>query len=132
MKVFTAYVIELFHGLLLGIGIIYLKDSDSRKSVSCAVHRAFSVYADAAILLTFSVQFASVVTLIKKDFGISAQGLGGLTVKVTWAAALLTMLPMLLVCSSGANLDRKELRLGIICISWVLFLYTFISRMISD
>ena len=125
-------MMELFFGLLLSIGIIYLKRSDSTKSVSCAVHRAFGVYADAAILLTFSVQLASMIILIKKDFGISARDFGGLNVEVTWAAALLTMLPMLLVCSSGADLDRKELRLSVICISWILFLYTFISRMISD
>ena len=123
---------ELFLGVLLGIGVIYLKRDDSKKSVSGAVHRAFGVYADAAALLTFSVQLASVVILIKKDFGISAQDFGGLTVEVTWAAALLTMLPMLLVCSCGAKLDRPEVRLSIICISWVLFLYTFMSRMISD
>jgi hypothetical protein len=123
---------ELFLGVLLGIGIIYLKHSDSKKSVSCAVHRAFGVFTDAAILLTFSVQLASVVILIKKDFGISAKDFGGLTVEVTWAAALLTMLPMLLVCSCGAKLDRPEVRLSIICISWILFLYTFMSRMISD
>ena len=123
---------ELFFGVLLGIGIIHLKRSDSKKSVSCAVHRAFGVFADAAILFTFSVQLASVVILIKKDFGISAKDFGGLTVEVTWAAALLTMLPMLLVCSCGAKLDRPEVRLSIICISWVLFLYTFMSRMISD
>jgi hypothetical protein len=123
---------ELFLGVLLGIGVIYLKRDDSKKSVSGAVHRAFGVYADAAALLTFSVQLASVVILIKKDFGISAQDFGGLTVEVTWAAALLTMLPMLLVCSCGAKLDRPEVRLSITCISWALFLYTFMSRMISD
>src|SRR6266480_4808809 len=85
---------ELVLGVVLGIGIIYLKPSDSKKSASCAVHRAFGVFADAALLLTFSVQLASVVILIKKDFGISAKDFGGLTVEVTWAAALLTMLPM--------------------------------------
>jgi hypothetical protein len=131
VKAITAYIMEVFLGLLLGIGIIYMKHSDEKKSVSCAVHHAFGVYADAAILLTFSVQLASVVILIKKDFGISANDFGGLTIEVTWAAALLTMLPMLLVCSSGADLDRKELRLSLICISWIFFLYTFISRMIS-
>ena len=130
-QVIIGYILELFFGLLLGIGVIYLNKVDSRKSFSCAVHRAFLVYADAAILLTFSVQLASIIILIKKDFGISAKDLGGLTVEVTWAAALLTMLPMLLVCSDGADLDRKELRLSIICISWIMFLYTFASRTIS-
>lgn len=132
VKVITAYFMELALGLLLGLGIIILEQRDSKRGFSCAVNRAFGVYADAAALLTFSVQFASVVILIKKDFGISAKDFGGLTVEVTWAAALLTMVSMLLVCSSGADLDRKELRLSVICISWILFLYTFISRMISD
>jgi hypothetical protein len=126
---------ELFLDVLLGIGIVYLTRDGSKKKVSNAVHRAFGVYANAATLVTFSVQLASVVILVKKDFGISAQDFGGLTVEVTWAAALLTMLtmlPMLLVCSCGAKLDRPEIRLSIICISWVLFLYTFLSRMISN
>ena len=39
---------------------------------------------------------------------------------------------MLLVYRSGADSDRKELRLSAIWISWILFLYTFISRMTSN
>jgi hypothetical protein len=132
VKVITAYFMELALGLLLGLGTIILEQRDSKRGFPCAVNRAFGVYADAATLLTFSVQFASAIILIKMDFGISAKDFGGLTVEVTWAAALVTMVSMLLVCSSGADLDRKEVRLSVICISWILFLYTFISRMISD
>jgi hypothetical protein len=132
VKVITAYFMELALGLLLGLGTIVLEQRDSKRGFPCAVNRAFGVYADAAALLTFSVRFASAIILIKMDFGISAKDFGGLTVEVTWAAALVTMVSMLLVCSSGADLDRKEVRLSVICISWILFLYTFISRMMSD
>jgi hypothetical protein len=102
--------------------------------------RSFDSYADAAVLLSFSIQLASLVILVKKDFGISAADFGSLTVEVTWAAALLTMLPMTILCyihkdvsgREGQLEDRRDLRMILACISWCMFFYTFVSRMVAN
>lgn len=117
-------------GIVLFTGVLLLQPS-SEKRLYRAIHRAFQTYADAAIVFTFSIQLASVVILAKKDFGISAQGLGGYTMEIAWSAALLTMLPATLLCFIHTGLRRQSLRLGTICVSWALFMYTFLSRMIA-
>jgi hypothetical protein len=80
------------------------------------------------------------VVLIRKGFGISAVDFGSFTMEVTWAAALLTMLPMTILCyihdepteEDKPEEDRRDLRLVLVSISWIMFLYTFISRMIAS
>jgi hypothetical protein len=92
----------------------------------------FKAYADAALFLAISIQIAAVVVLIRKDFGINANGLGGITVEITWTVSLLTMLPtVLLVSLSSIRLKRPHLRFFLVCICWALFMYVFISRMIA-
>lgn len=137
----VGYALELALGVMLSVAIVNCHhDSGSSSRLRRVVSHGYATYTDAAILLTFSIQLASLVTLIRKDFGISATDFGSLTVEVTWAAALLTMLPMNFLCYIHENvgkqgtksMDRRDLRLVIVCISWVMFLYTFISRMIAD
>ena len=64
-------------GLLLGLGAVSVEQRDLKKGSSCAVNCAFGIHADAAALLAFSAQLASVVILIKKELGIMARGFGG-------------------------------------------------------
>jgi hypothetical protein len=95
---------------------------------------------DAAILFAFSTQLASMVILIRKGFGISAVDFGSFTIEVTWVVALLTMLPMTILCyihdepteEEKLEEDRRDLRLVLVSISWIMFLYTLISRMIAS
>jgi len=56
--------------------------------------KTFKAYHDSAIFLTFSVQVASVVMLVKANFGISADGMGANTMEITWIVSLLTLLPL--------------------------------------
>jgi hypothetical protein len=74
------------------------------------------------------------VLIQHKDFGISANGLGGLTVQITWAVALLCMLPLLypMFILSYMDRERSNYRLFLFCGCWLLFFYTFISQMIGD
>ena len=102
------------------------------------VRQGYSSYADAAIILTFSVQVAAVVFLIKKSYGLGGLDFGNLTMEVTWAAALLTFLPIQLTylitpralepCSTE---DGETVSLFWISVSWVLFFFTFVTRMVS-
>ena len=106
------------------------------------------MFYDCAIYFAASIQIACVVVLVRKDYGISADGLGGLTVQITWAVALLSLLPLLypLVMlgifvseesekeleEAETSRSRHEFRFYLFSICWVLFLYTFVSRMIGD
>lgn len=74
-------------------------------------------YADAAVLLGFSVPLASLAILVRKGFGTGAANFGSLTMESTWAAALLTMLRLTFLCyvhkdfSEGVDEveDRRDL-----------------------
>jgi hypothetical protein len=107
-------------------------NGSTRRKYETTVIAGFKEYADAALFLAVSIQIAAVVVLVRKDFGINANGLGGITVEITWTVSLLTMLPMVLLISlSSIRLDRPHLRFFLVCICWALFMYTFISRMIA-
>lgn len=56
---------------------------------------ASKTFYDNAALFTFAIQLASIVTLTKVDFGISASGMGALTMKIVWLVSTLTLLPLL-------------------------------------
>lgn len=105
------------------------------------------VFFDCAVFFAISIQIAAIVVLARKDFGISASSLGGFTVEITWAVALLSILPLLcpLVFLRSCidetfpneirslTSDRRYiLRCFLFGICWVLFLYPFISRMIGS
>jgi hypothetical protein len=53
------------------------------------------VFYDNAICFAFAFQAASIVILARANFGISANGMGALTMKITWSISLLTLLPIL-------------------------------------
>jgi hypothetical protein len=92
------------------------------------------VFFDCAVFFAISIQISCVVVLVRKDFGISANGLGGLTVQITWAVALLCMLPLLypMFILGYTDRPRTNYRLFLFCGCWLLFLYIFISQMIGD
>jgi len=76
------------------------------------------------------------VVLVRKDFGISANNLGGLTTQITWTVALLTLLPTMycvfmpvLLKDVAEERKRSGLHFLLFFICWVLFLYTFFTRM---
>jgi hypothetical protein len=122
--------------------------------------KVFTAYHDSAVLLAFSIQIASVVMLVKVNFGISAESMGANTVEVTWIVSLLTLLPLsfgifvfrkrdeqkLLQIDDhttqmaskenkkkdkSAKVRRKDgLRFMLFVISWMISAYPFFSRMV--
>ncbi|CZR57808.1 uncharacterized protein PAC_07697 [Phialocephala subalpina] len=89
---------------------------------------------ECAIFFAASIQIACIIVLVRKDFGISANGLGGFTVQITWAVALLCMLPLLypMVVLTYIDSEKNNYRLFLFCGCWLLFFYTFISQMIGN
>jgi len=92
------------------------------------------VYFDCTVFFAISIQIACLIILVRRDFGISANGLGGFTVQITWAISLLCMLPLLypMFILRYTNKDRKNYRLFLFCGCWLFFFYNFMSQMIGD
>lgn len=48
-----------------------------------------------AVFFCFAIQTASIVTLTRADFGVSADGMGAFTLEIAWLVSSLTLLPLL-------------------------------------
>src|SRR5271167_4391025 len=95
------YLLEIFLGFSFALGLEFIPSTSSMESdlrwrkPKFVILRGCAVFFDCAIYFAASIQIACVVVLVRKDYGISADGLGGLTVQITWAVALLSLLPLL-------------------------------------
>ncbi|OCK84536.1 hypothetical protein K432DRAFT_320115 [Lepidopterella palustris CBS 459.81] len=100
----------------------------------------------AATLLAFSIQIASIVVLVRANFGISADAMGANTVEITWTVSLLTLLPLIYGVfipealreplnpsdqSQYGDTSKANLPFGLFVICYLPSLYPFLSRMIS-
>jgi len=65
------------------------------KLLNVLVATAARTFYDTAAFFTFAIQTACIVTLTRVDFGISASGMGALTMEIVWLVSSLTMLPLL-------------------------------------
>ena len=145
LQVITAYIMQLALGIAFCALLLFVR-VERHPIASRCLRSSFPVFVDAAMIFTFSVQLASLILMARKDFGISADNLGGYTMEITWTAALLTMLPATMVVFFKAENEQDErdsgekssrtkkhrtLSLSIVCLSWCFFLYTFLSRMIA-
>ena len=128
----------------------YASSDDSRlRGVFSHVAEA---YHNGAIFLAFSVQIASIIVLARNDFGLSSQGLGAVTLEITWTASLLTLLPLVYctfvpaLCRSAdaptqrpgphpppkaSKREREKLRTYLFLVCWLMSVYPFLSRMIE-
>ena len=153
----AGYIIENALGLFLVLSLFLLRrripkhqqtSSAARLSRYIAVAiRGCDSFHDCAVFFTFSIQLASIVVLVRLDFGISASGMGDSTARITWAISLLTMLPITYVAfnpdllryqyaespsGSQKSKDRKaQLRFFLFALCLLLFIYPFLSRMME-
>jgi len=132
----VGYLLESVLGQLFALGFL-IKGFPSTTSPSKTrdlLAEGCQIFFDCAIFFVVSIQISCVVVLARKDFGISANGLGGLTVQITWAVALVCMLPLLypLVILEYTHEERSNFRFSLFCGCWILFFYTFISQMIGE
>lgn len=149
------YILENILGFFFALALFILPRS-SRNSqetgrsvpyterVRNVLTQGCSSFYDSAVLLCFSVQIASLVMLSRLDFGISANGMGDSTAKITWSVSLLTLLPLLYVAylphllqrpvidkQAARPASRQQLRFGLFSVCWLLTLYPFYSKMIG-
>ncbi|KAF2036760.1 hypothetical protein EK21DRAFT_106071 [Setomelanomma holmii] len=93
----VGYVLETFICIVLVCAHIWftaLVDASSElyvRLLQIATRTSF----DTAIFFTFAIQLASCVTLGRANFGMGADGMGAITMKIAWIISTLTLLPLL-------------------------------------
>lgn len=133
----VGYFLESIIGLVFALSLAFhepISMNPPLTKYSSLLAEGCKIFFDCAVFFAISIQISCVVVLVRKDFGISANGLGGLTVQITWAVALLCMLPLLypMFILLYTDKERNDYRLFLFCGCWLLFFYTFISQMIGD
>lgn len=91
----VGYVLDQALGLILATCVLW---AASRKEQWRRLHqiaaRSLKSFYDCAVLLAFSIEVASLIFLIKEDYGISTSGMGEDTVRITQAVSVLVVLPL--------------------------------------
>lgn len=118
--------------LAVALAITLLVLTRWKKTLLAASFRKITgAYVDSAIALALSVELACAIMLIKKNSGLGANEFGALTVQVVWIVATLVMLPVISFCWQDLRDKKSELRTCMTALAFILFLITFICRMIN-
>lgn len=93
------YLLESIICLVLLCSSLWLemKPPQQPRLAKMLLANASRSFYDNAAFFTFAIQVASIATLTKADFGISADGMGQLTMEIVWLVSVLTLLPLLLL-----------------------------------
>jgi len=75
-----------------------------RKVLRAGLHAFY----DAAIFLCFSIQVASIVVLVRLNYGISADNMGDTATRLTWSISLVTLLPLVYVAFMPQLLEEEK------------------------
>jgi hypothetical protein len=101
------YLMSSILSFALAINLVFLahlrRDGEEWQWFRFVRNKVASVFYECALFLAFSVQIASIIVLAKANFGISTNGMGAITLKITWVVSLWTLLPL---CFE-AFVDRK-------------------------
>lgn len=132
----VGYLFETILGLLLTLALIIelFANRDSAKLLrKKLIVQMTDSFFNCAIFFAASIQIASIIVLVRRDFSISANGLGGYTTQITWCIALLSLLPLIgtMAALDIENTNKSSYRLFLFLVCWMLFFYSFVSQMIG-
>jgi hypothetical protein len=134
-QMIVGYFFESILGLLFALSLAFHKPISTKDLTKYGeiIGHGCKEFFTCAIFFAASIQIACVIVLVRQNFGISANGLGGFTVQITWAVAVSCMLPLIypMVILNYIEKERSNYRLFLFCGCWLLFFYTFISQMIG-
>lgn len=93
------YILESFIALLLVIASLWnIRSRGGERTgwlADLLLSNAATTFYDNAIYFTLAIQVASVITLARANFGISADGMGAITMKIAWLVSTLTLMPLM-------------------------------------
>lgn len=143
----TGYVSEVLLGTVLAISYWHSKTHKTLSHYRRQNKKLLISFQSCAAFFSLSIQIAAIVVLARVDYGVSAVGMGIITVQLTWTISVLTLLPLtyavVMVDSEPesneplsddhvTDLDfPKVYRLLTYIACWALSIYPFMSRMIE-
>ena len=97
------------------------------------LEKGCATFFDFVIFFVISIQTSCMVVLIRKDYGISGDNFGGLTIQIAWIIGLISMLPLLfpMVILKTTESRRSTYRLLLFCACLIPFMYNFGSQMVG-
>ena len=136
------YILDHVLGLVFGLFMIAW--SGKHTGLTALLELGLVAFHQCASFFAFSIEVASIVLLVKVDLGVSTSGMGDDTVKITYAVAMLVLLPLVyaVLASPARARDQtntgdnptgsehsssKPLMLFVLC--WALAFYPFYSSM---
>lgn len=140
----AGYIIQNMLGVILAT-LCFLA-SRKRGDTGLGMHMTtiydiFDSYFDCALFYAFSTELACAISVTKVTFGLNADGMGNLTLRITWAGATLTILPLIYRIllrnryirvdrdKTGTFAMRRKLTFPMFVVCWAIFLYTFLNKM---
>ncbi|KAF4996716.1 hypothetical protein FDECE_12315 [Fusarium decemcellulare] len=138
----AGYIIELALGVVLSLAVIYLRHQQ-KKGRASEWNKIFisglRVFFDSAAYFALALQLATIVVLVRKDYGISTDGLGAIEARIAQSVAVVSMMPLLYPVAllepepepdSSADDVRHNARLLLLSSTVSLSIYPFLSRCI--
>ncbi|KAJ3526278.1 hypothetical protein NM208_g11271 [Fusarium decemcellulare] len=138
----AGYILELALGVVLSLAVIFLRHQH-KKGRGSEWNKIFTsglrVFFDSAAYFALALQLATIVVLVRKDYGISTDGLGAIEARIAQSVAVVSMMPLLYPVAllepdpdpdSSADDVRHNARLLLLSSTVSLSFYPFLSRCI--
>jgi len=138
----VGYVIEITLYVAIVSAFLWLhhEQKQTQHIYRLLLANATKTYCDSALFYAFAIQLASTFTLAQADFGVSADGMGAITMQIAWTISSMTLLPLLplvlnptLFVGTEASNERFRERQGqrfvLFVLCWMPSFYPFYSRM---
>jgi hypothetical protein len=91
----VGYLLEQILGVVLALLVRLTAGRAAHRRLQDISRRSMQSFHDCAIFFAASIQIATIVVLIREDFGISTAGMGDATVVITQAVSAIVLLPTL-------------------------------------
>jgi hypothetical protein len=134
----VGYILELVLSIIFTITLSMVSPSSPQLSANSKMTQvaegAAQSYFNCASFFTASIQLSSIVVLARRDFAVTAGGMGSFTVRITQSISLPCMLSLVgpLTALYFIEPKRSGYRLFMFLVCWLLYFYPFISRFIAD
>ncbi|KAM0420668.1 hypothetical protein ACHAPT_011584 [Fusarium lateritium] len=136
----TGYILEFALSVLLSLAAILLRRTQSgtgayrwKEIIQCGLDSFFS----SAAYFALALQLATIIVLVRKDYGISTADLGAIEARIAQTVAVVSMMPLLypvaLLEPQKRNINRDvrhNARLLLFSVTIALSFFPFLSRCI--
>ncbi|KAF1967220.1 hypothetical protein BU23DRAFT_573394 [Bimuria novae-zelandiae CBS 107.79] len=134
----TGYVIEItiYVAVVAAFAWLHISQNPKQQVAKLLLANATKTFFDSALFYTFSIQLASTITLAQANFGVTADGMEAITMKIAWTVSTMTLLPLLkpaIFVDTGLPSAKSRAREGerflLFVLCWMVSYFPFFSQM---